>query len=51
MKDKVVKYAKRFLDSGYSPEQTAGILGSIYQESKFNPQMKQNRGKGFGLAQ
>lgn len=51
MKDKVVKYAKRFLESGYTPEQTAGILGSIYQESKFNPQMKQHKGKGFGLAQ
>ena len=50
-KDKIPEYAKKFKDSGYTPEQTAGILGSLFQESNFDPTKKQVGGKGFGFAQ
>ena len=50
-KDKIPEYAKRLKNSGYSPEQTAGILGSLFQESNFDPSKKQEDGKGFGFAQ
>lgn len=51
MKDKIKTYADRLISEGYSPEQTYGILGNIYQESKFNPLAKQPNGKGEGLIQ
>ena len=35
-----------FTSKGYSPEATAGIMGNIYQESKFNPGLIQGNGKG-----
>ena len=50
-KEKIPEYAQRFKNSGYSPEQTAGILGSLFQESNFDPTKKQVGGKGFGFAQ
>ena len=35
-----------FTNKGYSKEATAGIMGNIYQESKFNSKLIQNNGRG-----
>lgn len=35
-----------FTKNGVSPEATAGIMGNIYQESKFDPSCIQGNGKG-----
>lgn len=42
-----------FTSKGYSPAATAGILGNLWQESKFNPAAIQGNGKGpaAGIAQ
>ena len=41
-----------FTDKGFSGQATAGIMGNIYQESKFNPSLLQNgRGPAAGLFQ
>jgi len=35
-----------FINKGYSPECTAGIMGNMYAESAMNPKAIQNNGKG-----
>ena len=35
-----------FTKNGFTPEATAGIMGNIYQESKFNPACIQGNGRG-----
>jgi hypothetical protein len=48
-----------FLNKGLTPYQIAGIMGNLYQESRFNPKAQQDGSKddfpkntvGFGLAQ
>ena len=42
-----------FTSKGYSPAATAGILGNLWQESKFNPAAIQGNGQGpaAGIAQ
>lgn len=52
VKYKIPKYSQAFLKAGYTKEQTAGILGNLFQESKLNPDTMQYRGgKGYGLGQ
>lgn len=46
--DKVWKF---FTRNGFSEAATAGIMGNIYQESKFNPTLHQSGGPGRGLFQ
>lgn len=50
-----------FVDKGFSPEQAAGIVGNLHEESGLNPKIVQNGGesetvpvgsdKGYGIAQ
>lgn len=41
-----------FIENGFTPAATAGIMGNIYQESKFNPSLLQNgKGPAAGLFQ
>ena len=43
---------KFFIENGFTPAATAGIMGNIYQESKFNPSLLQNgKGPAAGLFQ
>lgn len=42
---------KQLLADGYSPQQAAGILGNLQQESGFNPRAAQSGGPGRGLVQ
>jgi len=51
IKTKLPKYSQAFLKAGYSKEQTAGILGNLFQESKLNPDTMQYKGKGYGIGQ
>lgn len=39
---------KFFIERGYTPEQTAGIMGNLWQESRFNTAMQDG---GLGVAQ
>ena len=51
-KEKIPQYSQQLTDAGYSKEQSAGILGSLFQESNFNFGAKQQSGgPGFGLGQ
>ncbi len=40
-----------FKASGYSDEATAGIMGNIYAESGFKPDVSEIGGAGYGLVQ
>ncbi|MCL6424350.1 phage tail tip lysozyme [Brachybacterium sp. JHP9] len=45
------------IGAGYTPEQTAGVMGNVWQESKFNPFLTEglsstpNTSRGWGLVQ
>ena len=39
------------ISAGYSPIAAAGVMGNIYQESRFNPDLHQSGGNAYGLLQ
>lgn len=39
------------VDKGLSPEQAAGVMGNLRQESNYEPDAKEGNGIGYGIAQ
>lgn len=40
-----------FIDNGLSPNQAAGVMGNLAQESGYKPDMVESNGIGYGIAQ